>query len=316
VLSAYPASIRAAAPREAGSSLAASFFSDVRMRPLFSLHRMSSVQGLETGGSYRLRQHFRDVDAELARLEAQAANLWPKEAAVLRRQGLPRDAHVLEVGCGPGFVTERLLDLLPDGSVTAIDNDPEMVALARRRLGELENVEILEASVEASGFSPATFDAATARLVFQHLPDPRPALIELRRVLRPGTRLFITDIDDGWELLLEPEPPHLDTLTTAFERLRSERGGNTRIGRRLPRLLADAGFTDLMLEAVAIHTVIDGGDSVTETIGGMAMVEQLVDAGLISADVFEDVRAWAERFERGELVVDGLLGSLLVSGAA
>jgi SAM-dependent methyltransferase len=271
---------------------------------------------LEAGGSYRLRQHFRDVDAELARLEAQAASLWPKEEAVLRRHGLPRDAHVLEVGCGPGFVTERLLHLVPDGSVTAIDNDPEMVALARRRLGELENVEFREASVAESGFPAATFDAATARLVFQHLPDPQPALIELRRVLRPGARLFITDIDDGWDLLLEPEPPHLETVTAAFERLRSERGGNTRIGRRLPRLLADAGFTDLMLEAIAIHSAVDGGDSVSETIGGMAMLEQLVSAGLISADVFEDVRAWVERYERGELVVDGLLGSLLVSGAA
>ncbi|CAN5158119.1 hypothetical protein BH18ACT12_BH18ACT12_24180 [soil metagenome] len=256
------------------------------------------------------------MDAELARLEAQAANLWPKESAVLRRQGLPSDAHVLEVGCGPGFVTERLLDLLPDGSVTAIDNDPEMVALARRRLGGFENVEIREAPVTASGFPPATFDAATARLVFQHLPDPQSALAELRRVLRPGARLFITDIDNGWELLLEPEPPHLDKVTAAFDRLRGDRGGATRIGRRLPRLLADAGFTELMLEAVAIHTAIDGAESVSETIGGMAMVEQLVEAGLISSDVFEDLRAWVERFERGELVVDGRLCSLVVSGAA
>ncbi|HEY8775537.1 MAG TPA: methyltransferase domain-containing protein [Gaiellaceae bacterium] len=267
-------------------------------------------------GSYRLREHFRDVEAELARLEAQAAIIWPKEAEVLRRQGLPVDARVLEVGCGPGFVTERLLRLVSEGSVTAIDNDPEMVTLARRRLGGFDPVEVLEASVLESGFEDATFDAATARLVFQHLPDPEAALAELHRVLRPGARLFITDGDGGWGLLMDPEPPHLDEVAAAFERLRGERGGDLKIGRKLPRLLAEAGFADLALDVVAIHSVLDGADSVSQVTGSMAMLERLADAGLISRTVFDDLHDFVERFERGELEVDGLLGSLVVSGAA
>lgn len=271
---------------------------------------------MEGGGSYRLQEHFTDVEAELTRLEAQAAHLWPKEAEALRRQGLPQDARVLEVGCGPGFVTERLLALVPDGSVTGIDNDPYMIELAGRRLAGLKNAEFREASVTSTGFPDATFAAATARLVFQHLPDPLPALAELRRVLRPGGRLFITDIDIGWDLLLDPEPPHLAEIQSAVMRMRAERGGNPGIGRLLPRMLGNAGFTDLELDVVAIHSVIDGSDSVSEVIGGVAALERLVDAGLLTREAFEAVREFAERFERGELQVDGLLGSLLVSGAA
>jgi SAM-dependent methyltransferase len=235
---------------------------------------------------------------------------------VLRRQGLPVDARVLEVGCGPGFVTERLLALVSEGSVTARDSDPEMVTFARRRLGGFDRVEVLEASVQDSGFDDATFEAATARLVFQHLPNPEAALAELHRILRPGARLFITDGDAGWGLLLDPEPPHLDELTAALERLRSERGGNLRIGRKLPRLLSEAGFADLALDVVAIHSVLDGAESVSQVIGSTAMLQRLADAGLISRAVFDDLRDYGERFERGELEVDGLLGSLLVSGAA
>ena len=206
---------------------------------------------MKSTGSYRLREHFLDVDAELCRLEAQATHFWPKETDVLRRQGLPDDAHVVEVGCGPGFVTERLATLVSRGFVTAIDNDPEMVALARGRLRDVDRVDVREASVTKTGFADAAFDAVTARLVFQHLPDPAAAAAELHRVLRPGGRLFVTDVDDGWVLLLDPEPPHHEEIVSAFGRLAAERGGKRKLGRRLPRLLAGAGFGGLVLDVIA-----------------------------------------------------------------
>jgi ubiquinone/menaquinone biosynthesis C-methylase UbiE len=275
------------------------------------------VLSVESRGSYRLREHFRDVEAELARLEAQAAFLWPKEEEVLERRAFPQDGRVLEVGCGPGFVTDRLIGLRRDGSIVAIDNDPEMIALAQTRFGGRDaSVEFLEASVLELPFADATFDAATARLVFQHLPDPKRALAELHRVLRPGARLFVTDIDDGWGLLLEPEPPYLEEVTAAVAAMRSLRGGDPRIGRRLPSMLAEAGFTELALDVVALHTAVDGGDSVTEILGSVAMLEPAVEAVLLSRETFDELSEFAARFERGEIRVDGLLGSLVVSGAA
>jgi SAM-dependent methyltransferase len=235
---------------------------------------------------------------------------------VLRRHGLGRDARVLEIGCGPGFVTERLLGLVPAGSVTGIDNDPDMVELAARRLAGLERVEVREGSVTATGCSDASFDAATARLVFQHLPDPMPALAELRRVLQPGGRLFVTDIDSGWALLLHPEPPHFEEVTAAIWATQTERGGNPTVGRRLPRMLADAGFADLALDVVTIHSAIDGTDSVFDVVPAVATLEPLVAAGLLTRDAFEALREFEERFQTGELQVDGLLAQLVVSGTA
>jgi SAM-dependent methyltransferase len=269
-----------------------------------------------SGGSYRLREHYQDVEAELARLEAQAAHFWPKEEEVLRRRSFPIDGRILEVGCGPGFLTTRLLELVGKGSVTAIDNDPEMVALARRRLAGRDRVEVREGSAQDLESDDGTFDAATARLVLQHLPDPKAALAELHRVLRPGGRLFVTDIVGGWQVLLDPEPPHFEEVAAAFERLRSERGGNLRIGRLLPRLLRNAGFGELALDVIAIHSLIDGRESIAEIIAGMATLKLAAEQGLISQAVYEDVRDYAERFERGELEVDGLLPTLLVSGTA
>jgi SAM-dependent methyltransferase len=271
---------------------------------------------VERRGSYRLQEDFGDVEAELARLESQAANVWAKESLVLRRQGLAPDARVLEIGCGPGFVTQRLLALVPDGSVTGIDNDPYMVELAQRRLAGLGRVDVRAGSVDATGFSDASFDVATARLVFQHLPDPMSALAELKRVLRPGGRLFVTDGDGGWGLLLDPEPSHFEQVSSAVAAMRTALGGNPAVGRRLPRMLADAGFTDLGLDVVVIHSVIDGTDSVAEVVPGVPTLEPLVEAGLLTREAFEAVGEFAERFRDGELQVDGLLGFFVVSGAA
>jgi SAM-dependent methyltransferase len=105
---------------------------------------------IERRGSYRLQEHFADIEGELVRLEAQVARFWPKESEVLRRRGLSPDARLLELGCGPGFATERPLTLLPDGSITGIDNDPRMVEVAGSRLAALERVDILVGSVSGA----------------------------------------------------------------------------------------------------------------------------------------------------------------------
>jgi trans-aconitate 2-methyltransferase len=57
-----------------------------------------------------------------------------------RLEGIAADARVLDVGCGTGLVTERVLALVPEGEVLAIDASSEMVALARERLGDRARV--------------------------------------------------------------------------------------------------------------------------------------------------------------------------------
>jgi ubiquinone/menaquinone biosynthesis C-methylase UbiE len=269
---------------------------------------------VEPQASYRLQEHFPDIPAELARLEAQVASFWGKESEVLRCRGLAEDARVLEIGCGPGFATERLLALVPQGSVLGIDNDPFMVELAGRRLAGLERVEVRLGSVSEMAFADAGFDAATARLIVQHLPDPLGAFAEIRRALRPGGRLFVTDIDSKWGLLLDPEPDHFEEVSVAIGSLRRARGGDPRIGRRLPRLLAEAGFTDLALDVIAIHSVVDGPESVAQILPAVSTLEPLVEAQALTLEAFESLREFEMRFHADELQVDGMFGLLVVTG--
>src|SRR5207253_3352148 len=74
------------------------------------------------------------LDKELERLRSQALITWDKEARNLRWWGLQDGMSVLELGSGPGFVTEQLLNLVPNGSVVALEIDPVLIEKAENYL--------------------------------------------------------------------------------------------------------------------------------------------------------------------------------------
>jgi trans-aconitate 2-methyltransferase len=78
-------------------------------------------------------------DARTYDRSSQPQQEWAS-GVLARLEGIAPDATVLDVGCGTGRVTEALAALVPHGRVLAIDASAEMVALARRRLGDRAQV--------------------------------------------------------------------------------------------------------------------------------------------------------------------------------
>jgi hypothetical protein len=81
-------------------------------------------------------------------------------------------------------------------------------------------------------------------------------------------------------------------------------------------LLAEAGFTDLALDVIAIHSVVDGPESVAQILPAVFTLEPLVEAELLAREAFESLREFEMRFHAGELRVDGMFGLLVVTGTA
>src|SRR5690242_5936315 len=87
----------------------------------------------------------------------------------LRGRGISADATVLDVGCGTGRVTEALLALVPGGRVIAVDASPDMVELARGRLGERAEVSCQDAlCLELDEPVDVVFSTATLHWVTDH----------------------------------------------------------------------------------------------------------------------------------------------------
>lgn len=126
-----------------------------------------------------------------ARAEAYAADVGvlTRGAAdpLLDAAGVRSESRLLDVATGPGFVAEAAR--ARGAQVTAVDQAAAMVAIARRRLPD---VEVRQATVEQLGLPDASYDAVVGGFVLNHLARPERGLAELVRVLAPGCRLALS----------------------------------------------------------------------------------------------------------------------------
>ncbi|HEU4810643.1 MAG TPA: class I SAM-dependent methyltransferase [Nocardioides sp.] len=92
-------------------------------------------------------------------------------------------SRALDVGCGAGALTQRLVDRLGSEQVCAVDPSASFVAATRQRFPD---VDVRSASAEQLPFPDATFDVVLAQLVVHFMADPVQGLREMARVARPG----------------------------------------------------------------------------------------------------------------------------------
>jgi demethylmenaquinone methyltransferase/2-methoxy-6-polyprenyl-1,4-benzoquinol methylase len=93
------------------------------------------------------------------------------------------DDVVLDVATGTGAVARELIRQ-KGCSVVGLDQSPEMLAEARRRLGS--DIRLVEGTADRLPFEDASFDALTFTYLLRYVPDPPATLRELARVVRPG----------------------------------------------------------------------------------------------------------------------------------
>ncbi|MFF2016658.1 class I SAM-dependent methyltransferase [Paenibacillus sp. NPDC058177] len=210
----------------------------------------------ERKSTYNFQNVSIGADAELLRLKEQALMGWEKEFRTLKWFGLQDGMKVLEVGSGPGFVTEQLLEELPQSQITALDIDDILLEKARQRLSHIpeSRLNFVKASIYNTELPDNQYDFVIARLIFLHLHDPLQAAEELSRVLKPGGKLIIIDIDDGVFGAVQPELDVLPSILKKLSQLQASRGGNRNIGRSLPRILSDSGFIDVDMDAIIQHS--------------------------------------------------------------
>lgn len=149
----------------------------------------------------RLDQRLRQRERDSQSFFAGAAGQWDRLrdelygdrlgcAAMLEL--LPGGFVVADLGCGTGVVAAELARHVRQ--VIGVDNSPEMLKAAKKRVAKLENVDLRRGELSALPIDDATCDAALLLLVLTYLPDPQPALREMARILKPGGKAVIVDL--------------------------------------------------------------------------------------------------------------------------
>jgi ubiquinone/menaquinone biosynthesis C-methylase UbiE len=174
---------------------------------------------------------------------------------IKRRRALAQEAlapgpgdDVLDVGCGPGFYVADILDVVgANGSVTGVDASAAMLAIAARKVGDRPNVRLLEGEATKLPVADASVDRAISVQVFEYLSDVDAALAELMRVVRPGGRVVIWDID--WSTLAwhSSDAGRMARMVAAWDRHLAD----PVLPRTLLASLHRAGFTDARRQAHA-----------------------------------------------------------------
>ncbi|MEU4803429.1 methyltransferase domain-containing protein [Actinosynnema sp. NPDC023587] len=134
---------------------------------------------------------YRD-NAELyaAFCENNAPNSQYDRPAILRLAGDVTGKRVLELGCAAGVLTGQLVDR--GAEVVALDREPRLVDIARRRLDTRARVEVADLEQPLTLVPTAGVDLVTASLVLHYIEDWAPLLAEPHRCLVPGGALVLS----------------------------------------------------------------------------------------------------------------------------
>lgn len=210
--------------------------------------------------------------------------------------------RVLDVACGTGVVTRLAAQRLGgSGTVAGLDVNPGMLAVARAATPRDIPIDWYEASAESIPLPDSTFDVVLCQMGLQFIPNKPAALREMRRVLAPGGRAFVT--------VPGPKPPMFAIMTDALARHLSPKAASfadlvfsMHDVEELTELMRTAGFRDVHVQAKPKKLRVPApAEFLWQYIYSTPMAEAAAQAGEAKRDALEhDVCPQWKKF-----VVDG-----------
>jgi len=193
-------------------------------------------------------------DAEIDRLGLQHRVWHPRALDAWRRAGFTIGQTIVDVGCGPGYATIDLAEIVGgSGRVVAVDRSRRFLDALERsaRLRGFENrIETHELDLAESPLPEGSADGAWARWILAFVREPRALLARISRVLRPGGVFVSHEYFDYSTWRLSPRSPELEEFVSIVMASWRADGGEPDVGLEIPRWLEELGFEILSLKPI------------------------------------------------------------------
>jgi ubiquinone/menaquinone biosynthesis C-methylase UbiE len=163
---------------------------------------------------------------------------------------LQNGQNVLDAGCGIGFDAMQMsLQVGESGHVFGVDISQEMIDTAKSNAANLElPLTFRNGNIYQLEFQDDFFDRCRVDHAFQHLSDPKAALIELIRVTKPGGKIIITDPDHDSLII---DTPFAD-VNHRFIRFRSDHMPQGGIAHQLYGYFKELGLICINVEPLTL----------------------------------------------------------------
>lgn len=216
----------------------------------------------------------------------------PDAAIMLDRIGVQPGWRCLDLGCGPGGITDLLCARAgPTGRVVGLDRDPVFLAAARAHAGDRAGLEFVLGDAYRTGLPRGHSDLVHARFVAGTAGEPAALLKEMIRLTRAGGTVAFQEPDVS-TLNCYPPHPSWERLRDALRQAFASVGADVQLAQRLFRMVRHAGLEDVQYRPFLVG--VRSGDPMTdylpatiESIRGTLLVNQVMSAGELDAALAE-----------------------------
>lgn len=129
--------------------------------------------------------------------------------SILRASDVKPEITVVDVGCGTGFLTQyAVMRMRGSGRIVGVDLSPQMLQKAKENLAKLRWIDCVDFRVGDAEDVPVEnnfADAVVGNMILHHCPRPKRAISEMMRILKPGGRIAIADLEKHNERWLREE---------------------------------------------------------------------------------------------------------------
>jgi ubiquinone/menaquinone biosynthesis C-methylase UbiE len=213
-----------------------------------------SVEDWQKGSYYFSELSNKKLEVDI--LRKMSSTVAELERSIWTDLKLCEDAKIMDLGCGPGFISVELAKFFPSGTVVGSDVSQELLSHAKtlQTTEMLTNLSFKQSNIYNLDTGDNDFDLTYLRFVLQHLKRPVDALVTAAKVLKPGGTLCVVDIDDS-KSKLHPCPSGLKSFNQKVVDGQAAGGGDRNIGSKLKNYLIQAGLRNQKVDIKTLSSV-------------------------------------------------------------